>query len=145
MEKFKPNYDDGMWKGAPKSSFGKALDLRNRETEAEKLLWEELRGNKVNGLKFRRQHPVSLFIADFYCHKLKLVIEIDGEYHFTKEQILKDKERTEILNSNGLEVIRFKNEEVIKNINSVLDCIKIKAGEILKKIENPNFPDSKGS
>ena len=111
MEKFKPNYDDGMWKGAPKSSFGKALDLRNRETEAEKLLWEELRGNKVNGLKFRRQHPVSLFIADFYCHKLKLVVEIDGEYHFTKEQILKDKERTEILNSNGLEVIRFKNEE----------------------------------
>ena len=140
MEKFKPNYDDGMWKGAPKSSFGKAWDLRNRETEAEKLLWEELRGNKVNGLKFRRQHPVSLFIADFYCHKLKLVIEIDGGYHFTKEQILKDKERTEILNSNGLEVIRFKNEEVLQNLDEVIIKIISKTEDILTKIENSNFP-----
>ena len=70
-----------------------------------------MRGNKILGLKFKRQHPISLYIADFNCHKLKLIIEIDGGYHFTKKQIIKDEERTEILNSNALEIIRFKNEE----------------------------------
>ena len=60
MKKFKPNYDDGMWKGAPEDSFGKAWDLRNRETEPEKLRWENLRGNKILGLEFIRQHPISL-------------------------------------------------------------------------------------
>ena len=70
-----------------------------------------MRGNRILGLKFRRQHPRSLYIADFYCHKLKLITEIDGGYHFTKKQIIKDEERTEILNANALEIIRFNNDE----------------------------------
>lgn len=118
MKKFKPNYDEGMWKGAPESSFLKAKDLRRNETEAEIILWNKLKGNQIDGLKFRRQHPIQLFIADFYCHQIKLIIEIDGDYHLAQEQILKDEERTKILNENGVEVIRFKNDEVInKNSN----------------------------
>jgi len=104
--------------------FGKAKDLRKNETEAEKLLWDKLKNNQLGGFKFRRQHPISLYIADFYCHKLKLIIEIDGGYHFTKEQISKDEERTEILDFNGVNVIRFSNDEVLSNIDNVLNEIK---------------------
>jgi len=96
MKKLTPNYDDGMWKGAPESSFLKAKLLRSTETEAEKVLWEKLRNKQLRGFKFRRQHPISLYIADFYCHKLKLIVEIDGGYHYEKEQIPKDEERTKI-------------------------------------------------
>jgi very-short-patch-repair endonuclease len=81
MKKFKPNYDEGMWKGAPESSFAKAKALRKDETQAEKILWAKLRNNQLKGYKFRRQHPIGLYIVDFYCHQLKLVIEIDGDYH----------------------------------------------------------------
>ena len=130
-----------MWKGAPKSSFLKAKELRNNETEAEKIIWEKLKNNKIKNLKFRRQHPISIYIADFYCHQLKLVIEIDGEYHWSKEQIIKDKERTDILNFNGLEIIRFTNNEVLNNINWVMEKIIKKIDEI----ENSNFPNPKGS
>ena len=130
-----------MWKGAPKSSFLKAIELRKNETEAEKIIWEKLKNNKIKNLKFRRQHPISIYIADFYCHQLKLVIEIDGEYHWSKEQIIKDKERTDILNFNGLEIIRFTNNEVLNNINWVMEKIIKKIDEI----ENSNFPNPKGS
>ena len=124
MKKLKPNHDDGMWKGAPSDSFSKAQFLRRNETIAEKLLWEKLRNNQLEGLKFRRQHPVNIYIADFYCHKFKLIIELDGKYHEEKEQKIKDQERDEVLKLNGLNILRFKNEEVEKNIDNVL--IKIK-------------------
>lgn len=136
MKEVKPNYDEGMWKGAPVSSFLKAKILRKEETASEKLLWEKLRGNQIKGYKFRRQHPVNLFIADFYCHQLKLIIEVDGEYHLSKEQILSDEDRTNILNANGLDVMRFKNEEVLNDIVSVMSKILIRIGQI----ENSNSP-----
>lgn len=131
MKKLTPNYDEGMWKGAPASSFSKAQFLRKNETETEKMLWEKLRNNQLKGFKFRRQHPISLYIVDFYCHKLKLVIEIDGGYHDSSEQIKKDKERTKILNSNGLEVIRFTNQEIEENIDTVMEEINLKINKIL--------------
>jgi len=130
MKKFKPNYQEGMWKGAPSSSFLKAQALRKNETEAEKILWERLRNNQLKGYKFRRQHPISLFIADFYCHQLKLIIEIDGEYHHLPEQIEKDLERTQILESNGLQLIRFTNEEVQENLEDVIAKITLKIDEV---------------
>lgn len=130
MKKFKPNYQEGMWKGAPSSSFLKAQALRKNETEAEKILWERLRNNQLKGYKFRRQHPISLFIADFYCHQLKLIIEIDGEYHHLPEQIEKDLERTQILESNGLQLIRFTNEEVQENLEGVIAKITLKIDEV---------------
>lgn len=133
MKKFKPNYDEGMWKGAPQSSFLKAQALRKNETETEKILWERLRNNQLKGYKFRRQHPIGLFIVDFYCHRLKLILEIDGEYHNLPEQIKKDSERTQILESSGLQLIRFTNKEVHENLEDVIAKITFKIDEISAK------------
>ena len=133
MKKLKPNHDDGMWKGAPSDSFSKAQLLRRNETIAEKLLWEKLRNNQLEGLKFRRQHPVNIYIADFYCHKFKLIIELDGDYHDQEEQKQKDEVRTEVLRLNGLKIIRFKNEEVEQDINQVLTTIKNKIEQLKEK------------
>jgi very-short-patch-repair endonuclease len=115
--------DDSMWKGAPPESFLKAKELRNRLTNAEKILWEEIKGNKFNGQKFRRQHPIGIYIVDFYNHKNKLVIEIDGAYHDNAEQKLIDFTREEFLKLNGLKVIRFKNESITQNLSFVLEKI----------------------
>ena len=133
MKKLKPNHDDGMWKGAPSDSFSKAQFLRRNETIAEKLLWEKLRNNQLGGLKFRRQHPVNIYIADFYCHKFKLIIELDGDYHNQEEQKQKDEVRTEVLRLNDLKIIRFKNEEVEQDINQVLTAIKNKIEQLNEK------------
>ena len=133
MKKLKPNHDDGMWKGAPSDSFSKAQLLRRNETKAEKLLWEKLRNNQLEGLKFRRQHPVNIYIADFYCHKFKLIIELDGDYHDQEEQKQKDEVRTEVLRLNDLKIIRFKNEEVEQDINQVLITIKNKIEQLKEK------------
>mgnify|MGYP003393420301 FL=1 len=133
MKKLKPNHDDGMWKGAPSDSFSKAQFLRRNETKAEKLLWEKLRNNQLEGLKFRRQHPVNIYIADFYCHKFKLIIELDGDYHDQEEQKQKDEVRTEVLRLNDLKIIRFKNEEVEQDINQVLTTIKNKIEQLKEK------------
>ena len=133
MKKLKPNHDDGMWKGAPSDSFTKAQFLRRNETKAEKLLWEKLRNNQLGGLKFRRQHPVNIYIADFYCHKFKLIIELDGDYHDQEEQKQKDEVRTEVLRLNDLKIIRFKNEEVEQDINQVLTTIKNKIEQLKEK------------
>jgi very-short-patch-repair endonuclease len=131
MKKIKPNYNEGMWKGAPTSSFLKAQSLRKNETAEDKILWEKLRNNQLKGYKFRRQHPISLYVADFYCHRLKLIIEIDGEYHNHAEQIEKDNERTQILESNGLQVIRFTNNEVQIDLENVMNKINLKIDEIV--------------
>ena len=133
MKKLKPNHDEGMWKGAPSDSFTKAQFLRRNETKAEKLLWEKLRNNQLEGLKFRRQHPVNIYIADFYCHKFKLIIELDGDYHNQEEQKQKDEVRTEVLRLNDLNIIRFKNEEVEQDINQVLITIKNKIEQLKEK------------
>ena len=95
---------------------------RTTSTETEAILWQELR-NKKTGYKFRRQHPFDAFIVDFICLSKQLVIEIDGEYHNTEEQIASDFERTEIINSLGFEVIRFTNEEVKSNLKNVVETI----------------------
>lgn len=124
MKKPVSYYNEGMWKGAPSTNFSKAIELRKNMTEPETILWERLKNNKINGVKFRRQHPVHLFIVDFYCHQYGLVIEIDGEYHNTEEQKLKDEERTKLLEFQNLKVLRFTNEEVMKTIENVIEKIK---------------------
>lgn len=129
-----PYHDDSMWKGAPGEGFSKARRLRKRMTRAEKLLWEKLRNKKVKGFKFRRQHPIAIYIVDFYCHELKLVIEVDGKYHNKIEQRLKDKERTQFIQFQGLQVIRFTNEEIINDLNTVLQKIE---NEIEKLRKSP--------
>ena len=93
-------------------------------TEAEEKLWLAVKNNQLEGYKFRRQHPLSIYIADFYCHALKLVIEIDGGYHLVEEQRLLDKKRTIDIEFQGLKVIRFTNEEILLKLPEVIDKIR---------------------
>ena len=115
---------ENMWKGASPKIFSNAKKLRDNSTEAEEKLWLAVKNNQIEGFKFRRQHPLSFYIADFYCHALKLVIEIDGAYHLTEEQQLLDEERTKNIEFQGLKVIRFTNEEVLMQLPEVIDTIK---------------------
>ena len=126
MKKDHPYHDESMYKGAPPDSFAKAKFLRDNMTDAEKFLWEKLKNNQLKGFKFRRQHPIHIYIVDFYCHKLKLVIEIDGGYHDSKDQKILDAERSEILKFQKLKVIRFTNDEVLGNIDFVIRKIEEK-------------------
>jgi very-short-patch-repair endonuclease len=100
-----------------------ARKLRQEETEAEKILWEALREKRLNGLKFRRQHPYERTILDFYCVKQQLVVELDGSIHDLQDQFASDEERTKYLNDHGLRVIRFRNEEILKSLPAVLQRI----------------------
>ena len=109
---------------ATHSIFENANALKKSMTEAESKLWEMLRNRKIMNLKFRRQHPISDYIVDFYCHELKLIIELDGEIHDLKENKVYDKDREEILTELGFTVLRFKNEMVLKQTKSVLNEIK---------------------
>lgn len=100
-----------------------AKQNRKNPTEAENLLWQELRNRKLNGEKFRRQHPIDQFIVDFVCLDKKLIIEVDGSVHDKTKQ--EDQDRTNILEQKkGFKVIRFSNDEVLNNTESVLELIK---------------------
>ncbi len=99
-----------------------ARQNRKNQTKAEEKLWEELRRNQVLGLKFRRQHAIQDFIVDFVCIEKRLVIEVDGEIHDHQQEY--DALRTEYLNANGFDILRFTNEQVTNNINAVLADIK---------------------
>ena len=122
----KSNYRSGytMHFDATENIRANANKLRKQMTHAEKLLWNKLKNNQVLGFKFRRQHPIDIFIADFYCHKAKLIIEVDGEIHNSKHNKESDKGRTIELEELGLTVIRFTNKEVEDNINDVILRIK---------------------
>lgn len=90
--------------------------MRKNPTPAEKKLWEYLREAP---LKFYRQRPIDNFIVDFYCEKIKLIIEVDGDSHFTESGIVYDEARTKILEGYQLKVIRFTNDEVLHDYESV--------------------------
>ena len=128
-----------MFYGAKPPIFEKAKMLRGKLTEAEKLLWDKLRNKQLAGFKFRTQHPIDIFIADFYCHQLLLVIEVDGGVHNTYEQMEYDEGRTAELESYGIKVIRFTNQQLITDLDNVLDKIKhiskIRLKEINKEME----------
>ena len=111
--------------GAGKELFAFSRKNRKKATLAEYLLWQQLRNRKLEGLKFRRQHPLGHFITDFYCYEIKLVVELDGEYHTGNEQAEYDSGRTYKLNALGIQVLRFTNEEVINDLKQVLQKIKI--------------------
>ena len=115
-----------MFYNAKPHIFEKAKLLRKHMTKAEKLVWEELKNNKL-GVKFRAQHPVDIFIADFYCHSKKLILEIDGEIH--KSQLEYDVSRTNQLNLYGITVIRYTNNDVYSKLNEIIEQIKNKINE----------------
>ena len=103
-----------------------ARELRTRETSAEDFLWEELRGRRLDGMKFRRQHAIGPFVVDFCCADRRLVVELDGGVH--AEQQERDAEREAILTTAGYRVIRFPNQSVRENLPEVLAAIMAAAG-----------------
>ena len=100
-----------------------ARENRRNQTEAEEFLWRQLKGNAL-GVKFKRQLIILNYIADFACLEKSLVIEVDGGYHFSHEQMELDAYRTEDLEKLGFKVLRFRNENVIRDIELVLKKIQ---------------------
>jgi very-short-patch-repair endonuclease len=112
-----------LHKGASSKLFEYAKQNRLKQTKTENILWQRLRNSQL-GFKFRRQHPLKYFIADFYCHECNLVIEIDGEYHLDKEQMDYDSGKTFELEEYNLTVLRFSNNDIKLNLENVLMEIK---------------------
>jgi len=104
-----------------KEKLNRARELRREMTPAEKILWNELRANKL-GVHFRRQQVIAGFIVDFYCHKAALVIEVDGDIHELQRE--EDARREKALSELGLKVVRFKNDDVVRNLPGVLERIR---------------------
>lgn len=111
-----------MFRGASHLVFELAKDLRRNMTQTERLLWNYLKAG-VHGLKFRRQHLIGIYIADFYCHKLKLIIEVDGKIHDLKDMKDNDNIREDFLKEQGCTIVRFTNDRVFKELDVVLDEI----------------------
>ena len=121
-----------MYFGAKPSIFKLAKELRKNETDAEKLLWTRINKNQISGLQFRRQHPINRFIADFYCVKINLAIEIDGSIHDLQDHQSHDQGRSDVFNDFGITVIRFSNEQILEEIDSTINQIKETCNKLLK-------------
>ncbi len=117
QDPFKPH-----WRGQ-ESTRQLARELRKQMTPAERALWQRLRRKQLDGWRFRRQHPVGNFVVDFFCAKARLVVEVDGPIHL--KQRYYDEERTQMLDElKGYRVLRFTNEQVMNDIESVLEEIR---------------------
>jgi very-short-patch-repair endonuclease len=112
-----------QYEKAPAHMIELAKNLRRNQTDAETVVWNLLRNRQVANAKFRRQHPIEGYIADFYCDEYQLVIELDGGQHFTDAGIKKDTERTQRLNELGINVLRFDNRQVLTETETVLQMI----------------------
>ena len=104
----------------------RSRELRGKETEAEALLWSVLRAKRLAGLKFRRQHPIGPYFADFACIERKVDVELDGEYHEYRDR--EDRERQTYMESLAWQVIRFDNEEVLTDGDAVAISIARQIG-----------------
>ncbi|MBW4622611.1 MAG: DUF559 domain-containing protein [Cyanosarcina radialis HA8281-LM2] len=111
----------GCQRQIPREILQRARELRKQQTSAEELLWECLRDRRFLKAKFRRQHNIGKYIADFYCHAALLAIEVDGAVH--DSQLVGDADRDEWMQSHGLKVLRFRNDEVFDELEQVLGAI----------------------
>jgi len=118
------NHAENITYGAYPEIIKRAKELRSRMTIAEHLMWNKLRNRQCGGYKFRRQHPIERFIADFYCHEVRVVVELDGAIHNSIESREYDVNRTAEFEKWEITVIRFSNEQVCDNIENVLKTIK---------------------
>ena len=114
---------ENMFYGAGHLIFENAKELRNNVTPTEMILWGRLKAHFPD-IKFRRQHPISLYIVDLYCHSQKLVIEIDGSIHDLEEMKIQDELRQKELKALGLKVVRFTTKEITNELESVLQTIE---------------------
>jgi cyclase len=128
----RPFQKGGIFNGAGPLVFAKAKELRNTMTDAEIILWNYLKRG-VDGLKFRRQHPLGCYIADFYCHKIKLVIEVDGSIHQLHEVRKQDEQKQMDFAKNGYTVIQFTNKQVMSNVAEVIKQVQL---TVIKSLNN---------
>jgi very-short-patch-repair endonuclease len=119
---------------------GRARSLRRDSTDAERLIWNELRAHRMRGASFRRQTPIGPYIADFVCHAANLVIELDGGQHFHEANIRRDERREAFLESKGFRVLRFNNHDVMANRLGVLEAI----ATALEVAPSPPLPRKRG-
>ena len=119
----------------------RARVLRSNMTRAEIILWSRLRSKKIDGYKFRRQQPIFDYVIDFYCHELKLIIEVDGEIHSLTEKTDSDIKRDKILKINGYHLIRLSNFEIETNIDATIRKIRT----FIKSDLSPSQGDHRGS
>jgi very-short-patch-repair endonuclease len=119
----------------------KARVLRNNMTLAEILLWSRLRMRQIDGYKFRRQQKIFDYVVDFYCHELKLIIEVDGEVHSLPEQAEKDENRDKILKLNGYNIFRLSNNEIETDLPASVNKIK----SFISTNLSPSQGDHRGS
>lgn len=111
--------------------------MRSNMPIAELKLWAEIKGKQLEGVKFRRQHPISRYIVDFYAAQLKLVVEVDGDTHDEKKEY--DARRTDFLKQKGYDVLRFTNEEIHQDLEGVLEILREKCKK-QKKDADPHPP-----
>ncbi len=124
------------------SNTTKARNLRTQSTDAERTLWRHLRSRHADGYKFRRQHPIGPYIADFACPEQWLIIELDGSQHM--ERTVQDRQRTTFLESQGFRVLRFWDNDVLKNTEGVLTTILIALDSATAhRIPSPKVEDPK--
>ncbi len=116
-------FDQKLHLKSSQESFSDAQDLRQNQTSAEQILWSRLRNQKCGGLKFRRQHPILSFVADFYCHEKRLIVEVDGSVHLIDESKERDESRTYELERHGIKILRFTNDQIFYDIKEVLKQI----------------------
>jgi very-short-patch-repair endonuclease len=110
-------------------------------TQPETILWSRLKSKNIYGYKFRRQQPIFDYIIDFYCHELKLIVEVDGEIHALIENADSDKKRENMLRTNGYHILRFTNFDIHNDIETVIDKIK----EYITTNLSPCQGDQRGS
>ena len=122
--------EKSMFLGAKAELFTLALQMRKNPTEAEKAMWKILRKFRHIGFPFRRQHPVEFYVADFYCHKLRLVIEVDGEIHREQDIQSHDEGRTGELERFGIKVLRFTNSQILNDSDLVVETINASIKEL---------------
>jgi very-short-patch-repair endonuclease len=101
----------------------RARELRTEQTDAEKVIWRELRGRRFGGFKFRRQHVIGAYVVDFYCAACRLVIEVDGDSHAGEDNEAADRVREADLEQRGLKLLRFWNTDVFDNLEGALEVI----------------------
>jgi very-short-patch-repair endonuclease len=118
-----------------------ARALRKNSTDAERILWSELRDHRLNGASFRRQVPIGNYIADFICHAAKLVIELDGGQHFSDAGEQADAKRSAVIETKGFQVLRFGNHDVMTNRAGVLETI---ATAVAERAPSPTLPHKGG-
>ena len=128
-----------VW-NVPKKLRSRARTLRTDLTDAERLIWNELRAHRLSGASFRRQTPIGPYVADFVCHAANLIVELDGGQHFDEAQMQHDARRDAFLASKGFRVLRFNNHDVMTNRPGVLETI----AATLAAAPSPTLPRKRG-